>query len=240
MPCYNEEKRFPKKKFLEFANRQTGYRFLFVDDGSRDKTLQILDSLRQENPKIFDVLEMGRNSGKAEAVRLGFLQGLQSKADFLAYWDADLATPLETLPDFLAIFEEHPQVEMVFGSRIKLLGSDIRRHALRHYLGRVFATAASFVLNLEIYDTQCGAKMFRVTETLAKIFQDPFHTGWVFDVELIARYLYLRRRKGESDVDSTIYEFSLPVWHDIPGSKVKPIDFFLAFPDLIKIYLTYR
>ncbi len=241
VPCYNEENRLSKKPYQEFIIREPDYKFLFVDDGSTDETFKLLDSLRQEHPDRFDVLKFDRNSGKAEAVRQGFLKGMNSGANFLAFWDADLATPLHILPSFLTTFKGRPNVEMVFGSRIKLMGSDISRHELRHYLGRIFATAASFVLKLSIYDTQCGAKMFRMTEDLRKIFQEPFHSRWIFDVELIARFEKLKKSTDPSiDVQSLIYELPLPIWHDIKGSKIQPLDFLKAFFELIQIYYIYH
>src|SRR3989338_4453147 len=93
IPCYNEEKRLSKKPYQEFISCYPNYRFLFVDDGSKDSTFSILDSLRRERPDRYDTLKLEQNLGKAEAVRQGFLKGIDSGVEFLAFWDADLATP---------------------------------------------------------------------------------------------------------------------------------------------------
>jgi len=122
---------------------------------------------------------------------------------------------------------------------VKLLGRDVNRRAIRHYLGRVFATVVSIVLKLPIYDTQCGAKMFRVTAETEDFFVQPFSSRWVFDVEIIARFIQARRYNFES-VKNAIYEFPLPVWHDVAGSQVRPQDFFRALFDVLQIYLRYR
>ncbi|MDQ1419024.1 MAG: hypothetical protein QOJ52_986, partial [Acidimicrobiaceae bacterium] len=77
----------------------------------------------------------------------------------------------------------------MLGSRIARLGSTIERTARRHLLGRVFATAASVALGCQVYDTQCGAKVFRVTPALTVALQRPFRSAWAFDVELQSRLL---------------------------------------------------
>lgn len=237
VPCYNEAKRLPQKTFLDFANFAPDIRFLFVNDGSTDDTLTLLNFLKTEKPDQFDILNLKQNVGKAEAIRQGFLKALQGNITHLAYWDADLATPLDTLLHFLRIFDERSKVELIMGSRVKLMGRDIKRNEIRHYLGRIFATAASFALGLGVYDTQCGAKMFKVTDSLTELIEEPFSSKWIFDVELLARFAKL---KGKNEAKELIYEFPLFTWHDIAGSKLKPSDFFKALWDLIQIYRLYR
>jgi dolichyl-phosphate beta-glucosyltransferase len=69
-------------------------------------------------------------------------------------------------------------------------------------------------------DTQCGAKLFRVTSTLRSAIATPFLTRWVFDVELIARFVALAEGSGEASVESSIVEYPLHSWEDVAGSKV--------------------
>jgi hypothetical protein len=101
---------------------------------------------------------------------------------------------------------------MVIGSRVQLLGRRITRSTVRHYAGRIFATCASLVLGLPVYDTQCGAKLFRATPVLACILDRPFTSHWIFaDVELLARYLDAARTDGHR-APELIYELALKTW----------------------------
>ncbi len=239
VPCYNEESRLDVESFRAFLDRSFSCRILFVDDGSRDSTLKLLESLERGLEDRVSIVSYKPNRGKAEAVRRGILHALDVfQPDIVGFWDADLATPLDTVYRFLDIFDEYPEVEMVFGARVKLLGRDVRRRAVRHYLGRVFATAVSSMLRLPIYDTQCGAKLFRVTSHTRQIFAEPFLSRWVFDVEIIARYLRLNQL-DTSQMEHIIYEYPLETWIDIAGSKVKPADFLTAFWDIVRIRQKY-
>ena len=151
VPCYNEASRLPFTQFARFIN-ESALSFVFVDDGSTDATRKVLDRLRVGNEDRVTVLSMNVNRGKAEAVRCGMLYGLEQAADYVGYWDADLATPLAAIQDLSGILENQPETQIVFGTRVRLLGRKVERRAVRHYLGRVFATVVSIVLQIPVYD----------------------------------------------------------------------------------------
>ena len=158
------------------------------------KHSRLLQSLQAADPNKFSVLSLPQNQGKAEAVRRGVLTAIESQPDYVGFWDADLATPLRAIPQFVDLAESRPDLEMIMGSRVKLLGRNIERRRSRHYLGRVFATAVSTILGLDVYDTQCGAKLFRATPFIGALFQQPFLSRWIFDVEIIARLIQAQAR----------------------------------------------
>lgn len=235
VPCYNEAGRLPVIEFRQFLET-TDVDFVFVNDGSRDNTSAILSGLGKSCPERVTVLDETVNRGKAEAVRLGIEFALECGWKFVGFWDADLATPLTDIPQFLDVLERRPELDMIFGARVKLLGRYVERRAARHYLGRVFATFVSTMLDLPIYDTQCGAKMFRAQPFGKALFGAPFLSRWVFDVEIIARYL---REVGPERAAEGIYEFPLMRWVDVAGSKLKATDFLVAFFDVLRIRRAY-
>lgn len=236
MPCYNEGLRLPVDEFQRFLS-ESQIHFVFVDDGSQDNTIERIESLRAKNGDRVVLLRSPVNRGKAEAVRLGINFALEQNAERVGYWDADLATPLSAIPEFLAVLAGRSDLDMVFGSRVKLLGRYVHRRASRHYLGRVFATVVSVMLQMPIYDTQCGAKIFRVGPQTRALFAEPFMTRWIFDVEILARYI--RELRSPLLASQRIYEFPLERWEDVGGSKVKAVDFFIAFRDVLRIYWKY-
>lgn len=238
VPCFDEEKRLSVASFRDFRERQPNIGFLFVNDGSRDGTLALLRELERGDSKAFAVLDLQPNQGKAEAVRRGLLAALADAPAYVGYWDADLATPLDELPRFVELLEQTPAVEMLCGARVQLLGRSIERSAVRHYAGRVFATLASATLGLPIYDTQCGAKLFRGSEELRSLFEQPFCSNWVFDVEIIARMIAARH--GDCDAAAeAIREVPLERWVDVPGSKVGAFDFLRALRELARVRRRY-
>jgi dolichyl-phosphate beta-glucosyltransferase len=241
VPCFNEASRLRTDAFAGFLSspQSQGVQLLFVNDGSRDATLPVLQALRSRFPDRIRLLDKQPNAGKAEAVRYGMLDAIAlGGCEITGFWDADLATPLAQIPDFISVLLRNRQLTMVFGARVRLLGRAIHRQPLRHYLGRCFATTASVLLRLPIYDTQCGAKLFRVTPELGAVLVDPFQSRWIFDVELLARIM-ARHRGDPASVRDRIYEFPLPEWTDVAGSKVSPFDFFKAFGELFRIYRRY-
>ncbi len=239
VPCYNEAKRLDLPAFDRCLSDDRQIRFLFVDDGSNDDTLELLCGFENKQPERVSVHHHEPNRGKAETVRAGILAAFDQGPDFVGFWDADLATPLDEIARMLEIFDTHPERQIVIGSRVNLLGRSIDRPALRHYLGRVGATLASNVLGIAVYDTQCGAKLFRSCEANRVLFAEPFITGWVFDVEVLARLIRARRARGRDDASELIYEVPLREWRDVAGSKIKGGDFLTALVELGRIYFRY-
>ena len=239
VPCYNEARRLNLPAIQDFARRTERVELLFVDDGSRDETFELVDHLERVNAGRFSCLRLAVNCGKAEAVRQGVLTAIGRGAEYVGYWDADLATPLADIESFARVLDARPTVELVVGTRMRLLGHRIERHPLRYALGRVFATTASCALGMRIFDTQCGAKLFRVTPVTAALFDQPFSTRWIFDVELMARMKLARRTAVMPAAREAIYELPLDAWRDVRGSSVKSGDFVKAVGELARIYWTY-
>jgi len=222
VPCFNEEKRLPLNKFKDFSKKNPHITFCFVNDGSKDNTAKIIKDAD------LMLLDLAQNVGKAEAVRAGVTKMAQEGYDWIGFWDADLATPLEEIPHFLAK-AEGSNFELITGARILRMGTFIKRKIHRHYLGRIFATLVSLSLDLPVYDTQCGAKLF--SNNLAKdLFKTPFRSKWFFDVELLFR---LKDK-------SLVYEYPLNQWVDVAGSKLKLWDFIKVPYELFKINRYYK
>ncbi|HEX4412026.1 MAG TPA: glycosyltransferase [Lacipirellulaceae bacterium] len=240
LPCYNEAQRLDIDAFESFFGEAPGVTLLFVDDGSTDDTPLLLERIRQRAPGQVCTLRLNRNRGKAEAVRRGIQVALRRQPSIVGYWDADLSTPLQMIPHLAEVLQTRPAVQLVMGSRVAMLGRQIRRSPLRHFLGRLFATAASTVLRLPVYDSQCGAKLIRVTPQTAELFSLPFRSRWIFDVELLARIASARRPSSESPRDDGIfYEQPLDRWHDVAGSHLRLRDCFAAAGELLAIYWRY-
>lgn len=234
IPCYNEAERLPVEAIVEFLRSHSSVTFVLVNDGSSDKTEDVLRDLSAQFPGQMTVVSLEKNQGKAEAVRQGVLAAISQSPQFVGYWDADLATPLLEIDRFRSILAERPQLILAMGSRVRLLGRRIERSAARHYLGRVFATCASLALAIPVYDTQCGAKLFRVTPETRRIFDVPFRSRWIFDVELLAR---LRQALSGTELDDRICEIPLESWRDVRGSKLRPWHALSAAWQLLGIWL---
>jgi hypothetical protein len=156
----------------------------------------------------------------------------------VGYFDADLATPLSEIAP-MAEFFEAPNVHLVMGSRVKLLGRNVSRSPLRHYLGRVFASSASLILGLDVYDTQCGAKILRNTASMRTLFEHPFSVTWTFDVELLARLSVLARRGEVPAPEQSVVEHPLSEWRDVSGSKLRPHAAVRAVAELVRLRRIY-
>jgi dolichyl-phosphate beta-glucosyltransferase len=229
IPCYNEEQRLRVEQVVELRDL-TGGRVLLVDDGSTDGTASLLHSLSADHDGI-DVLHLHPNGGKAEAVRQGLLTAVATGAPLVAFTDADFATPPREMARLVhRCADEHRPV--VIGSRVDLMGHRIDRNEFRHYTGRIFATITSLVLGFDVYDTQCGAKVFAAGPALDRALATPFLGRWSFDVELLGRLA----------VDGTdgFLEVPLDEWHEVGGSKLNVVDSLRTTAELFAVRRALR
>jgi dolichyl-phosphate beta-glucosyltransferase len=230
LPCYNEEMRLQDAPVLSIL-RDPDVNLLLVDDGSSDDTEARLRSLQHRAPDRIEVLALPANWGKAEAVRAGMQHAVASGAEYVGFADADLATPPEEILRLVTTLRAAPEVNAVLGSRVAVLGADIDRTRMRYYLGRVFAAFASMIVRAPVYDTQCGAKVFRRTVALENAIARPFRSRWAFDIELLGRLIvHAGDYRGAG-----IIEIPLRRWEDVSGSKLRPTHMLKACLDLAGI-----
>ncbi len=237
VPCYNEASRLKLPLFEEFLAQNQQFSFLFVDDGSSDSTAQLIAEASQRNSRVL-LHRLPQNQGKAEAVRAGVLRGIElfPQGELFGYFDADLATPLAELKNFVSLMEAGQSLLLVMAARVKLLGHKVDRSLRRHYLSRVFATFASALLQIPVYDTQCGAKLFRRSAS-EFVFKDSFKSRWLFDVELLLRFIQYLQLQGRTRLDIEYFALELPVlsWINARGSKIRASDLAKCIIDVFKI-----
>ena len=234
VPCFNEEKRLDVSEFKSVMQVYPRMNICFVNDCSRDNTLSVLEGIVATFSDRMTIVNNSKNIGKAGSVRAGVLSGLDnSKCLFFGYWDADLATPFSELGGMLDLIINDDNISAVIGSRVNTLGRDIQRKKSRHYLGRVFATIASVILDASVYDTQCGAKIFS-REFAKSVFTSELITNWCFDIEILMRF------KSNPDdlkiLNKTVIEYPLKKWFDVDGSKIKFRDYWSIGKDILKLF----
>lgn len=216
IPCFNEEKRIVSSDYSEFLDRYTDFFLLFVNDGSTDGTEKTLNEISPGHNRVH-VLGNVKNKGKAEAVRQGVLYSLTHyEFDYIGFADADLSTPLGEFISFKYLLQEKPEITIVLGSRVQMLGKQIYRNLYRHWFARIIATLICKILDEPVYDTQCGAKLFR-RDYAALLFKEPFISKWLFDVELLARY----KTRIPLKFKDTILESAVSTWTEKEDSKLK-------------------
>jgi dolichyl-phosphate beta-glucosyltransferase len=236
IPCYNEAKRIDKNAFQHFAGAHPYICFCFVNDGSTDTTINVLEKLKSQNPQQFHIIDLPVNKGKGEAVRQGVLQSMnQQSFDLIGYFDADLSTSLEEIDNLHRQFTENPGLKIVFGSRKKTKHNNIQRNILRHNFGRVYAWFTTFLLGLPFYDTQCGAKLL-TKDTAVAVFKEPFTDKWLFDLEIFCRHKKIQGKAFRQSVK----EQAVQAWKETGHSNITFLDVLAVPYKTFKIFFKYR
>ena len=231
IPCYNEYARLPMDSFIDHLKLHPQHACCFVNDGSTDKTLQLLHQIQQTCTNAY-VVNIEKNQGKAAAVYNGIQYAIQHiPAQNFGYLDADLATPLSFIEIMEKEMQQHSQLWMVFGSRQIADKSTIERKAFRHYSGRLVSSIITWALKKKYGDTQCGAKLFS-KQGVENLFTQPFQSSWVFDVEIIKRILV---KVGIDQAGTVIKEIPVNQWKDVGNSKVSSWYVFKMIGELLSI-----
>ncbi|MFS4482932.1 response regulator [Hyunsoonleella sp. 2307UL5-6] len=236
IPCYNEEERLLSKEFIDFVDSNLGYHLCFVNDGSKDNTLQVLNDLQKERQNNISVYNCEKNGGKAEAVRQGVLHlAKDSQLDYIGYLDADLSTDFRDFDDLVKTIETS-DFKIVSGSRMSRMGADITKESARKIISKTINLIIRTILGMPFNDTQCGAKIMD-KDIVKHMFNDKFISAWIFDVEIFIR---MRKHYGKKKAISYICEQPLKRWIHADGSKLSMKDSIKIVGQLGQIALHYK
>ena len=207
VPVFNEERRLTAciETLHAFLQRQLppgSWRIIIAENGSTDRTAEVAEQLRARYLGVatFHRARPGRGEALAHAWQ-------QSKAEIVAYMDADLSTDLEALPRLVALLQNGCDVAV--GSRLMPGGVTIRS-LKREFVSRAYNRLVRWLFRVPLTDTQCGFKAMRraaIAPLLAQI-QNP---RWFFDTELLLTAHHHRLRISEVPVR----------WSENPDSRVK-------------------
>ncbi|HEX5717553.1 MAG TPA: dolichyl-phosphate beta-glucosyltransferase, partial [Thermoanaerobaculia bacterium] len=212
IPAYNEAERLGstlERTVDYFSRRGLSYEVLVVDDGSRDRTVQVAELFADRGVRV---IRHGQNRGKGAAIKTGVLA---SRGAEVLLSDADASTPIEELEKLERWLPEAP---VVLGSRA-VAGADIRQHQpfYRELMGKTFNLIIRLVGVYGLNDTQCGFKLLE-GEAAREIGAELTIDGFAYDVELV----WLARRHGYRVIEVGV------IWVDSPDSRVDPIRSSLA------------
>lgn len=236
IPCYNEEDRLSSTEFQDFANKNLGYHLCFVNDGSTDGTLEVLEQLRIGNENSISIYNCKKNGGKAEAVRQGVLHlSKDSQFDYIGYLDADLSTDFRDFDELVQTIE-NSEFKIVSGSRISRMGANITKESARKVISITINLIIQKILGMPFKDTQCGAKIMD-REIASNMFNKKFITRWLFDVEIFMR---MRKHYGKEKVQQMICEQPLKRWIHADGSKLSMKDSVKIVGQLAQIAMHYH
>jgi len=223
IPCYNEEERLLSKEFLNFIDLNSGYHLCFVNDGSKDNTLGVLNKLRQGREDFV-------------TVRLGMLHmAKRDDLDYIGFLDADLSTDLKDFDDLVTTIE-NSNFKIVSGSRISRMGANITKESARKIISLTINFIIRKILSMDFKDTQCGAKIFS-KDVIPVAFNQKFVTQWIFDVEIFKR---MTQHFGLKQSKEFLCEQPLKRWIHADGSKLSMKDSVKIVGQLAQITWVYR
>ncbi|MBI2625705.1 glycosyltransferase [Candidatus Parcubacteria bacterium] len=213
IPAYNEEKRLPRtlERIFSYlgAHYRGAYEVVVVDDGSQDRTSEVVGQLAASNPQL-RLITFERNRGRGVVVRDGIFA---ARGEFVLEADADGSVAEEAIVRFLDYFREHRDVDMLTGSRT-VPGALIvtPQPWLRVALGWAFLLLARIMFGWPLYDRINGFKMFP-HHVARDIFSHTYESSFFGEAEVV----YVAECRGWRVKE-------LPVsWSDNRDSRIRPL-----------------
>lgn len=182
IPCYNEEKDIKsnvEEKVLPFLKKlPIEYELLLVNDGSKDKTQEVIETIKGAKALGYPV-----NRGKGGAVKFGIEH---STGDYILFMDADLSTDLIAFDEFVPLLGNY---DLIIGSRhLKESKMPVKQPLIRRFVGKSCRIMVNTQYGFKLKDTQCGFKAIK-SEIAKFIAEKQIVNGFAFDVE----YLYMAK-----------------------------------------------
>lgn len=228
IPCYNEEKRLKIDKIKKFISEHSKVMdFVFIDDGSNDNTIKIIKSNFSELRNV-ELLYLPENIGKGNAIRHGVLH-ISLNYKYFAFIDADMDIPFEQITRIISMLEKNS---------VHLLGISVRNFtnkiSIRNFISISFICISNLIIRPKkiIRDTQCGCKVF--DSKLQFIFEKPFISNWLFDIEI-----FLRLKQSNFKFSNSISQVNLEVLNKSSNSNLKLHHFPRVLLSLFKIIVKY-
>src|SRR5262245_32755603 len=197
VPVFNEQERFAEhaRELAGFVRRHPlGSELLVVDDGSTDRTVEVVETFLAGEPDLRAKLLRRPHQGKGATVRAGLET---AGAEYAGFCDVDLSTPLAELERILAAACMGPV--LAIGSR-DAPASELARpqHPVREWLGKTYNRAVQLTLTPGVLDTQCGAKVAATAlwERILPYSREP-HLAWDVAIVALARRLGIAMRGAE-------------------------------------------
>lgn len=225
IPAYNEELRLPAsiaklKQYLDAYHCTS--EVIIVIEKSQDATVEAAAAAVGTDTR-FTLIKNKTQKGKGFAVRSGVMA---AQGELIFFMDADLSTGLEAIATFEQYFDNHPETDLIIGSREhKKSRLEKAQNPFRRTMGKAFNTVVQKLVIAGVKDTQCGFKAFR-HDVAKQLFSMQTINGFAFDIELLAL------------ADRFHYNMHvLPVvWTNSPASKVRVVrDSIKMFLDIWKV-----
>jgi dolichyl-phosphate beta-glucosyltransferase len=202
IPAYNEERVIGDSiaRIGAYLEQTDDPELIVVDDGSRDRTREIVRDLGQRYP-FARLVENDRNRGKGYSIKHGILE---SRGEYVLFTDADLVYPIEGVEPFMAALDGGADFAIASRRHPGTLFALNPRHFSyiyqRYVVGGVYINVVNRVLQLGVSDTQAGFKCLR-GDAARRIFARTTLYDFAFDVEAI----FIARQLGYRIVELPVY-----------------------------------